>query len=66
MTSDNVTKMYVLIKFDNGKHAIGIADNITKNIVLGTTEFMMLKENLVEEVSIKDIVDKQFQIKKDL
>lgn len=42
------------------------ADNITKNIVLGTTEFMILKENLVEEVSIKDIVDKQFQIKKDL
>lgn len=63
MTGENIKKMQVIITLDNGRSAIGIVDNnITKNFIVGTTQFAIIKENLMEEISLGDIVDKQFKV----
>lgn len=63
MTGENITKMQVIITLDNGRSAIGIVDNnITKNFIVSTTQFAIIKENLMEEISLGDIVDKQFKV----
>lgn len=65
MTGENIKKMQVIITLDNGRSAIGIVDNnITKNFIVSTTQFVIIKENLMEEISLGDIVDKQFKMSK--
>lgn len=63
MTGENIKKMQVIITLDNGRSAIGIVDdNITKNFIVSTTQFAIIKENLMKEISLGDIVDKQFKV----
>lgn len=63
MTAKNIKKMQVIITLDNDRSAIGIVDNdITKNFIVSTTQFAIIKENLMEEISLGDIVDKQFKV----
>ena len=65
MTGENIKKMQVIITLDNGKSAIGIVDDIiAQHFIARTTQFAIIKENLMEEISLGDIVDKQFKVSK--
>ena len=63
MTLENVKKMQVIITLDNGKSAIGIVDDIiVQRFIARTTQFVIIKENLMKEISLGDIVDKLFKV----
>lgn len=63
MTGENIKKMQVIITLDNGRSAIGIVDDVfTQFSIVRTTQFAIIKENLMEEISLGDIVDKQFKV----
>ena len=55
--------MQVIITLDDGRSAIGIVDDVfTQFSIVRTTKFAVIKENLMEEISLGDIVDKQFKV----
>lgn len=63
MTGENIKKMQVIITLDNGRSAIGIVDDVfTQFSIVRTTQFAIIKENLMEEISLGDIVNKQFKV----
>ena len=65
MTIENIKKMQIIITLDDGRSAIGIVDDVfTQFSIVRTTKFAIIKENLMEEISLGDIVDKQFKVSK--
>ena len=58
MTSNDIEKVQILATTKDGKHILAISDNkLLIRLIVGECQFMMLKDDIFEECSLKEILE---------
>lgn len=59
LTSRNIEKIQILATMDDGSHIMTVSDNKALiDIIVGTCKFVKLKDDIFEQCSLKEIIDK--------
>lgn len=59
LTSRNIDKIQILATMNDGSHLMTVSDNKALiDIIVGTCKFVKLKDDIFEQCSLKEIIDK--------
>ena len=59
LTSRNIDKIQILAIMNDGSHLMTVSDNKALiDIIVGTCKFVKLKDDIFEQCSLKEIIDK--------
>ena len=59
MTSDNITKVQIIAECDNGQHLISVSDDkVLINLIVEFCKFALLKDELVGQCYLDELIKK--------